>query len=530
MRGLSTAVPLVDLLPRYALGATAFAVVGTPILALLVLRVFRFAVRRSMRSASRAAAKSAATSSTSTSPATALVDDSPPDAATGPPDPRPSAGSLTAVAGNRLRHVVGWYLVAGLSYAALAAVILLSINGQDLLPLHTALLLMVFAWPLVPTLALVHAWSWSATGLAMAGYFGIIAALGLLDQAGAAAALLLWAFYMLPASLVVAAVAPRPLRAVGPFLAPSMFVIGLGLAVWPSSGSAVLTAGVGVDLVEPTAFGLIALVAAATLLVVPLAAWRHKRKAVSDQSVLIDQWWLLFTLVPYLFSAHLGRSALALLLPYLGYLAVVGLGRNRSHRRALRRRPQQLLLLRVFAARSRSERLLHRLSAYWRLVGTVQLIAGTAAAAAPVEPDEFLNFARGVLPRQFVRDETDLAARLQRVDRAPDRDGRFRINRFYCDEDTWRPTVRELARSADVILVDLRGLNAVHQDVAVELELLARLGAIERTVGLVDRSTDRFFLRWVLHSANAPALHTVEMDPRSARPLALLRQLATVAG
>jgi hypothetical protein len=445
-------------------------------------------------------------------------------------DPGPPAGSLTAVASNRLRHVVGWYLAAGLTYAAMTAVILLTVNGQALLPVRTALVVLVFAWPLLPTLALVCAWSWWATGLAMAGYFGVVAALGVLGQAGAGAALLLWALYMLPPSLIVAAVAPRPLRAVGPFLAPSMFVIGLGFAVWPSVGLVVLDAGADPDLVEPITFGLIGLVAAATLLVVPLAAWRHRRKAVSDQGVLVDQWWLLFTLVHYLLSADQGWISLALLLPYVGYLAVLRLGRSRGYRRALRRRPQQLLLLRVFGARGRSERLLHRLSAYWRLVGTVQLIAGTDLATAALEPDEFLDFARGVLPRQFVRDEADLAARLQRMDRAPDRDGRFRINQFYCHDDTWRPTVRELARSADVILVDLRGLSAGNQGVVFELELLARLGAVERTVGLVDRTTDRFFLRWVLHSANAPALRTVEMEPRASRPLALLRQLATVAG
>ena len=265
-------------------------------------------------------------------------------------------------------------------------------------------------------------------------------------------------------------------------------------------------------------------------MVLPVAAWRHRRKAVSDQSALVDQWWLLFTLVHYLLSAHLGWRALPLLLPYLGYLAVLRIGRSRDYLHALRRRPRQLLLLRVFGARGRSERLLHRLGAYWRLVGTVALIAGTDLATAALEPDEFLDFARGVLPRRFVADETDLAERLRRLDLAPDRDGRFRVAQFFCADDTWRPAVRELAGRADVILIDLRGLHPGRRGVVFELDLLIQLHTIERTIALVDRSTDQDFLRWLLQSANAPTLRMVELDRHTGGPFALLRHVAAVAG
>ena len=137
----------------------------------------------------------------------------------------------------------------------------------------------------------------------------------------------------------------------------------------------------------------------------PLAAWRHRRKASSDQSALVDQWWLLFALTQCLFTPQLGWPALALLLPYLGYLAVLRAGRARGYRSALRQQPRSLLLLRVFGARGRSERLLRQVSAYWRYVGSVELIAGTDLASAALEPHEFLDFIRGSLSRQFIGDE-----------------------------------------------------------------------------------------------------------------------------
>ena len=197
-------------------------------------------------------------------------------------------------------------------------------------------------------------------------------------------------------------------------------------------------AGASLEVATGLAIALIGLAAAAALLVVPLAAWRHRRKASSDQSVLVDQWWLLFALTQCLFTPQLGWQALALLLPYFGYLAVLRVGRAQAHRSALRQQPRSLLLLRVFGARGRSERLLRQVNAYWRYVGSVELIAGTDLASAALEPHEFLDFIRGSLSRQFIGDEAELNQQLHELDRQPDRDGRFRINQFFCHANMWQ--------------------------------------------------------------------------------------------
>ena len=335
--------PVPDIDPTgTALGATIVTVLVTPALSLLVLWRFRRAVERSMRSVGGARDHWGR----DLRPVAPLGGGCP-----GPTSPR----SPSATAVSHLRQAVGWYLAAGLTFALLTTALLLSLNGQELLLLRFALVTLVFAWPLVPTLALVCAWSWRGTGarrLRLHRRHAGARAVQLRRRRRAAAAVLL--LYMAPPSLIVAAVALRRMRTVGPFLAPSSWSVR---ASWSGRGSRTPWPWRRVaEVATGSAIALIGLMAAATLLVVPIAAWRNRRKASSDQSVLVDQWWLLFALSQCLFTPQLGWQALALLLPYFGYLVVVRVGRAQAHRSALRQRPRSLLLLRVFGARGRGER------------------------------------------------------------------------------------------------------------------------------------------------------------------------------
>ena len=127
-----------------ALGATILTVLATPALSLLVL-----SLPRSRRPVDAVRGRASGCPGREHRPAAAPV----PRAAPGPL----STLSPVATAVTRLRQAVGWYLAAGLTYALFTTVLLLSLNGQELLPLRTALVTVVFAWPLVPTLALVCA-------------------------------------------------------------------------------------------------------------------------------------------------------------------------------------------------------------------------------------------------------------------------------------------------------------------------------------------------------------------------------------
>lgn len=527
---MSESIPPIDIVGT-ALGATILTIVVTPIVSLLVLGRFRRAVARSMQ----------ATAPATTDPRVARASVAPVPPQPGPRDvdpPQGSAGagplpgSLSALAVQRLRRVVGWYLAAGVAYALTATVALLTVDGQELLPLRTVAVAFVFAWPLVPTLAVVCAWSWRLTGLVVIVYLGGLLALGALSLGGVLGPLSLWALFMLPSSLIVVGVAGRPLRAVGPFIAPSVFVVGVGYMIWPWIALPIATAGASLDVAVLATVALVGLAAAVVLLSVPIAAWRHRRKAASDQSVLVDQWWLVFALVQFLLSAGRGWLAPAMLLPYLAYLAVIRVGRRRAYRQAAGQRPARLLLLRVFGARDRSERLLRQVSAYWPYVGSAELIAGTDLASETLEPHEFLDFILGALSRQFVTDDADLRRRVEQLDLRPDRDGRYRINEFFCHVDTWRQTLLALARGADAILVDLRQLTPQNQGVAYELDQLVRLGLLNQVVALVDQTTDRPFLHHVLVSAGAPPrLRTVEVHGRRTETVHLLSNIdAAIAG
>ncbi|MDQ3029878.1 MAG: hypothetical protein M3R09_07605 [Actinomycetota bacterium] len=486
--------------------ATLITIAVNPIVSLLVLGRFRRAVARSMRTSTRPSTSRPAALPPPPHYAAETVCSGQPRldvlGAGGAQRTSSHRGSLTTLAIGQVRQAIGWYVAAGVAYAVTAAVGLITlVGGEELLPLRTATVAFVNVWPLVPTLALVAAFNRRTTALAVSVYAATLITLGALGEAGVAQVLALWAILALPASLILAGVAGRRLRAVGPFLAPSVFVIGAGIMVWPWIAWPIVSAGASTETALLLAIGAVVVVAAVAFLNLPAAAWRYQRKAASDQSILVDQWWLLFSLYQCLQASSRGWAALALLLPYGAYRATVHVGRRRRHRHATGHFAARLLLLRVFGSRGRSERLLRDVGAYWRYVGSVELIAGTDLASENLEPHEFLDFVLGKLPRRFVQDNADLRRRIDQLDLLPDADGRFRVNEFFCHEDTWRETLRRLVQVTDVILVDLRGLKQNNRGVVYELHQLVELGLLDRVVALVDDTTDTGFLQATLDAA-----------------------------
>ncbi|HEY6140287.1 MAG TPA: hypothetical protein VI670_21235 [Thermoanaerobaculia bacterium] len=167
-------------------------------------------------------------------------------------------------------------------------------------------------------------------------------------------------------------------------------------------------------------------------------------------------------------------------------------------RTAPRPNPRTLLLLRVFALSTRSERLFDLLRVHWLRLGNITLIAGPDLITTTVEPHEFLNFLRGQLSRQFVRDRTDLAQRISEMDTEVDPDGRFRVNEFFCRANTWQITMRELAERSDAVLMDLRSFSTANRGCLFELRELLNSVDLTRVVFVIDASTDRRFLETTL--------------------------------
>jgi hypothetical protein len=111
----------------------------------------------------------------------------------------------------------------------------------------------------------------------------------------------------------------------------------------------------------------------------------------------------------------------------------------------------------------------------WRYLGPIRPITGTDLVESTIEPHEFFDFLSGRLTREFVKGKEDLEHRLSERTLVPDPDGLYRTEDFFCHSDTWQMTVSYLAKTADAVLMDLRGFTSAKRGCTFEIEMLTRL-------------------------------------------------------
>jgi hypothetical protein len=162
--------------------------------------------------------------------------------------------------------------------------------------------------------------------------------------------------------------------------------------------------------------------------------------------------------------------------------------------------PHTLLLLRVFGFRRRAQRLLEDIGDRWRFLGPIRLIGGPDVVDTTLEPHEFFEYLNGRISRAFISSEDDLNSRMIEAP-APDLDGLFRIEDFFCHDDTWRMTVSHLTGGADAVAMDLRGFSASSRGCEFEIEQLVATVPLRRVVLLVDNTTDMDRLDQILQTA-----------------------------
>src|SRR5262245_7019105 len=241
-------------------------------------------------------------------------------------------------------------------------------------------------------------------------------------------------------------------------------------------------------------------VAAAWAFVRWLARSYQARRA-SDQMLTLDVMMVIFTLWTFFIFAFGWIGVAAVPFCFAGYMVFSRWRLRHRERLAHLGTPRSLLLLRVFGFDRRTQRLLEDLGQCWRYFGPVRLIGGPDLAYATLEPYEFFEFLSGRLARAFIKDRDDLDARLSESAAIPDPDGLFRIEDFFCHDNTWRMTVSRLARKADAVLMDLRGFMSKNRGCIFEIEQLIASVPLQRIVLLVDRSTDVPFLEQILQRA-----------------------------
>ena len=230
-----------------------------------------------------------------------------------------------------------------------------------------------------------------------------------------------------------------------------------------------------------------------------LAVHYHTRRA-SDQMLGVDVLMVIFTLSSLLSLAPaFGWVAGASAIPaFAAYSLGARYGLRRRQRLAPPVEPRTLLLFRVFGFDRRTQRLLQDLGQRWRYLGPIRLMGGVDLADSTLEPHEFFDFLNGRLTRAFVRNRQDLEQRLSENLPVPDPDGLFRVQEFYCHENTWRMTASYTAVQADAVLMDLRGFSPSNRGCIFEIEQLIASVPVPRIVLLIDRTTDRPFLEQTL--------------------------------
>ena len=102
-----------------------------------------------------------------------------------------------------------------------------------------------------------------------------------------------------------------------------------------------------------------------------------------------------------------------------------------------------------------------------------------------------MQMVTGRLGDSFITSQQQLDARIAAVDHRPDPDGRFRVNEFWCRDNSWQATVTALMSRCDAVVMDVRGLTEGRQGVIFELEQLGNRLPTSRVVLVVDHTTDR---------------------------------------
>ena len=495
--------------------ALVFAAVGTWPLCLLVLARYRRAVARGMQP------------TTDASPGARSASGPPPPTVT-PLGPEreiglveadsPTSSWLGGKARRATRRAQFVFVAAAVAYGLVAEAVYVHASAQAEWGRASGWRIWVFSWPIVPTLIALSPvnrrqrlliWlCWLAPALGVPAAFGV-------PWTG----LFLLVALAVGPLIVMLASSARPIYGAAWPIGPTLVIIGL--VIW-SLGEVVSALLRGAW----AAAWPWALIMLGLLGLIPLYAWlvtrTYQAKVVSDETLLLLQWWLVaataFAITT--FPENAGDAALAYS-PYAAFLLIFTM--MTLVFRPTRDAAVRLLLLRTFGARRRSTRLLRDVTRQWRWVGSVELIIAPDLASETLNPDEFLDFLVFRLSRRFVRDQNTIAGRVAELDLRPDRDGRYRVNELMCHDDTWRPTVEAMISTANVILLDLRGFGTGNFGVVDELERLVSLVPLQKIVALVDTSTDPTALRNALGraAAVAPQGSPLDRDPAPALRVAL---------
>jgi hypothetical protein len=436
-----------------------------------------------------------------------------PDKTTNEYDSSDSEESSYLRAAHSLRKVSIIYLIGGLAYAIILSLPWTLLADGDFVFTRFLWLVFCYSWPIMIAVSLIRAMGTRDrlffTGIYLA-ILTIMVIIALVRNPGLGAGQLVffWLFANAPGTVLFLTFLHHKIRAVGPLVLAFMTAGVTGASVMIQAAGSddrllenIVHIGKTLGLGAHGIFILLQLIGFALFGIVGFFLLRrigrhYQQKRMSDQSITLDAMWLMFGVVQSVTLVFEGwlwiLTGLAAFLSYkLAVKAGFALFFRHDHRHT---EAPLLLLLRVFSLGHRSERLFDSISKLWLRSGSIGLIAGPDLVTTTVEPHEFLDFMGGRLSRQFVRSESDLNKRVEKIDTQPDPDGRFRVNEFFCHADTWQMTMQQLARMSNVVLMDLRSFSETNQGCLYELEQLLEAIPLPRVMFIIDHTTDQSFL------------------------------------
>lgn len=500
------------------------AVLLTVVVSFVLLLWYRHAVSRNMRttiSMPEAADPSTGGGTTAVLPK-----------ATGVTPAALSLGEVTALNYWLRTRLIVTYGAAGAAAAAVLAVFFLISLGGEVNGLQAFNVWYVYAWPIVFTLAALLVLSQRQALLAFGGY--VLAGIVVVLTWSVFSRTVLGHTYVSPlqntysymqflaiqtfAVAIVIITTNNKLRSVSPFVLAGLLVFSFSNSMTTNLLEHSLDYSAIRSMINMFGAGFwVIFWFMLAALPIGYACWRtlcwlsrsFERKAFSDIQLLVDSWWLIAVFYQTQdLATEFGWSAVAGgLLAFVTYRLVAGFGLALWRTDRCLHGNSRLLLLRVFGFQRRTEKLFDAIAQRWRLFGSVKLIGAADLAMRTIDPSDIISFVGGRIRRLFVRNSADLVQRLETIDDMRDPDGRFRINKFFCRDDTWRLTLRALLTRSDIVLMDLRGFSQSNKGCLFELQQLVVNGLLPRTVFVVDDTTDTALLETILdHQAQEASI------------------------
>jgi len=212
----------------------------------------------------------------------------------------------------------------------------------------------------------------------------------------------------------------------------------------------------------------------------------YNSKNINGQILLIDCLWLtqviFMTSMPYNDHRAITYAFLILLVYKIVQLVMMKLLGQNAHAGS----HQQLLVLRVFSLGKESEKLFGYVASNWLSKGYIKLIAGFDLTNSLVDIDDLLTYLSGGIRKRFCLSETLIIENVNKIDKLPDIDGRYRVNEMYCNNSTWKTVLDKLLPGTNRILMDLRGFSAANKGCIHEIQQIIYSVPMEKVLFVSD--------------------------------------------